>query len=96
MIPATPQPDPSVILDLLEAFRRSKTMFAAVSLGIFDTLEEGPKSLAELARSLDLNPDALERLLDGCIGLQLLDRQGMPTRTRRSPRPISASGAHRV
>ena len=61
---------------LLEAFRRSKTMFAAVSLGIFDSLEEGPKSLATLAETLDLNPDALERLLDACIGLHLLDRRG--------------------
>ena len=51
-------------------------MFAAVSLGIFDALGDGPKSLAELAQLLDLNPDALERLLDACIGLQLLDRQG--------------------
>ena len=41
--------DPGVILDLLEAFRRSKTMFAAVSLGIFDTLESAPKSLDRLA-----------------------------------------------
>jgi acetylserotonin N-methyltransferase len=65
-----------VILDLLVAFRLSKTMFAAVSLGIFDALEDGPKSLAELARLLDLNPDALERLLDACVGLQLLGRRG--------------------
>lgn len=76
MIQDTPQPDPSVVLDLLEAFRRSKTMFAAVSLGIFDTLESGPKSLAGLAEALNLDPDALERLLDACIGLQLLNRQG--------------------
>ncbi len=70
------QPDPSVILELLEAFRRSKAMFAAVSLGIFDTLEDGPKSLAGLAEALKLNPDALERLLDACIGLHLLERRG--------------------
>ena len=76
MIRDTSQPDPSVILELLEAFRRSKTMFAAVSLGIFDTLEDGPNSLAGLAKALDLNPDALERLLDACIGLHLLDRRG--------------------
>ena len=31
-------PDPAPILDLLEAFRRSKTMFAALSLGVFDAL----------------------------------------------------------
>jgi acetylserotonin N-methyltransferase len=66
--------DPAVVLDLLESFRRSKTMFAAVSLGIFDALETGPKSLSALAIELKLNPDALERLLDACVGLQLLER----------------------
>src|SRR5215472_10120494 len=73
--PDTPLPDPSVVLDLLEAFRRSKTMFAAVSLGIFDSLELGPKSLSGLAEELKLDPDALERLLDACVGLRLLDRR---------------------
>ena len=73
--PDTPLPDPSVVLDLLEAFRRSKTMFAAVALGIFDNLESEPKSLARLAEELKLNPDALERLLDACVGLHLLDRR---------------------
>ncbi len=76
MIRDTSQPDPGVILELLEAFRRSKAMFAAVSLGIFDALEEGPKSLTGLAEGLEVNPDALERLLDACIGLHLLDRRG--------------------
>jgi acetylserotonin N-methyltransferase len=68
------KPDPSVVLDLLQAFRWSKTMFAAVSLGVFDALTEGPLSLETLAQRLKANPDALERLLDGCVGLQLLDR----------------------
>ena len=70
------QPDPAVVLDLIEAFRRSKTMFAAVSLGIFDALATGPKSLADLAHELKSNPDGLERLLDACVGLQLLRRSG--------------------
>jgi acetylserotonin O-methyltransferase len=72
----TPAADPSVVLDLLEAFRRSKTMFAAVSLGVFDALESAPKSLAGLAETLQLNSDALERLLDACVGLELLERTG--------------------
>ncbi len=76
MAPDTPLPDPSVVLDLLEAFRRSKTMFAAVALGLFDSLERGPKSCSGLAEELKLDPDALERLLDACVGLQLLDRRG--------------------
>jgi acetylserotonin N-methyltransferase len=76
MVPEDSNPDPTVILDLLEAFRRSKTMFAAVSLGVFDTLERGPQSAPGLAESLKLNAGALERLLDACVGLQLLARQG--------------------
>jgi acetylserotonin N-methyltransferase len=80
-------PDPSVILDLCEAFRRSKTMFAAVSLGIFDALESGPMSLAELAATLNLNEDALERLLDACVGLLLLERAG----TRFANTPAAAA-----
>jgi acetylserotonin O-methyltransferase len=76
MIPEVANPDPTIILDLLEAFRRSKTMFAAVSLGIFDALDTRPQSLAALAQRLNLNADALERLLDACVGLQLLNRQG--------------------
>ena len=36
-------PDPSVVLDLIEAFRRSKVLFAAVALGVFDALATGPE-----------------------------------------------------
>src|SRR6266850_1862221 len=68
--------DPSVVLDLIEAFRRSKTLFAAVALGVFDALAAGPRSLEELAASLASSADGLERLLDACVGLKLLDRPG--------------------
>lgn len=68
--------DPAPILDLLVAFRRSKTMFAAVSLGVFDALAAGPRTLADLAVHLTANADALERLLDACVGLQLLHKAG--------------------
>src|SRR5262245_113153 len=67
-------PDPTVVLDLLEGFRRSKVLFAAVALGVFDALEGGPKSLAALAKDVGANADALERLLDAAVGLQLLRR----------------------
>ncbi len=68
------RPDPGIVLDLLQAFRCSKVMFAAVSLGVFDALVAGPKPLRLLAEELKANADALERLLDACVGLQLLDR----------------------
>ncbi|MDB5309036.1 MAG: hioM [Gemmataceae bacterium] len=69
-------PDPSVVLDLLAAFRRSKTMFAAAALGVFDALEAGPKTAPALAADLKADPGALARLLDACVGLGLLRRAG--------------------
>jgi acetylserotonin N-methyltransferase len=69
-------PDATVVLDLIEAFRRSKTMFTAVSLGVFDALEASPAPVRTLAGVLGVNADALERLVDACVGLQLLSRQG--------------------
>lgn len=68
--------NPSVVIDLIDAFRRSKTMFAAVKLGVFDLLEAGPATLAEVAASLGTNLDATERLLDSCTGLKLLTKEG--------------------
>lgn len=76
MTPESSSPDPAVVLDLLESFRRSKVMFAAVSLGIFDALDERPRSSADLAAALNLHPDALARLLDAAVALRLIERRG--------------------
>jgi len=67
------KPEPAPILDLIEAFRRSKTMFVAVRLGIFDALEQKPQTAAELAATLNLHPAALARLLNACAALGLLE-----------------------
>jgi acetylserotonin N-methyltransferase len=69
-------PDPSPVTELIEAFRRSKAMFAAVSLGVFDALEPKPRSVNALAEELGVKADPLERLLDACVGLKLLRRHG--------------------
>ncbi len=65
-------PDPALIHSLLEAFRRSKTMMAAVSLGVFEALEPAGATSGELASSLGLHAGALERLLGACVALGLL------------------------
>lgn len=51
------------VLDLIDAFRRSKTMFAAVKIGIFDG-----------ARPADYKE--LPRLLDACVALGFLEKRG--------------------
>lgn len=94
---ATAMPDPFGVLDLIEAFRRSKAMFAAVSLGIFDALLERPKSVAELAGELQLNADALGRLLDACVGLQFLARRGAIYENRPAAAAyLTESSPHRL
>jgi acetylserotonin O-methyltransferase len=67
--------DPAPVLDLIQAFRRSKTMFTAVSLGVFDRLGDGTAASAQLASQLDAHPIALEQLMDACAGLGLLEKQ---------------------
>ena len=53
--------DPALILDLIEAFRRSKVMFAAVELGVFEGKREGKE---------------IDRLLEACGALGLLEKHG--------------------
>ena len=53
----------NIVLDLIDAFRRSKTMFAAVELGVFDG--QRPADVRELGR-----------LLDACVALGFLQKEG--------------------
>jgi len=66
--------DPTPVLQSLDGFRRSKAMFAALELGIFERLHRGPAKADVLARELSLNPDAAERLLDACVGSGFLGK----------------------
>jgi acetylserotonin N-methyltransferase len=64
--------DAAPVLELILAFRRSKTMFAAVSFGIFDRLSNRSATAEELAETIAVDFSALARLLDGCVSLGLL------------------------
>ena len=68
--------DPSLVIELIEAFRSSKVLFVAVSLGIFDSLERAPASAESLASEVGCQPEPLERLLDASVGLGLLHKRG--------------------
>jgi acetylserotonin N-methyltransferase len=90
-------PDPAPVLDLIEAFRRSKAMFAAVSLGVFDRLAQRPASLPDLARDLGCHADSLSRLLDACVGLGLLIREGAGyANTPAAAAYLCATSPHRL
>jgi len=80
-------PDPLPVIDLIEAFRRSKTMFAAVALGIFDRLEPAPAHAAKLAEESGVKPEPLARLLDACVALGFLRKEG----DRYSNQPVASA-----
>ncbi|MCP5118250.1 MAG: homocysteine methyltransferase, partial [bacterium] len=65
-------PDAEPIFDLIEAFRRSKTLFTAVSMGLFDRLARGPADARTLAGGG--RGEAVERLLDACVSLSLIEK----------------------
>jgi len=67
-------PNPEPIFFFIEAFRRSQAMFTAVDLRVFDHLEHAPLGTSQLASLIQANPDALERLLNTCVNLELLHR----------------------
>ena len=69
-------PNPAPVLDLIQAFRTSKTMFASVSLRIFDRLDNGGAEAKTLAQELGANADAIECLLNSCVALGLIEKRG--------------------
>jgi acetylserotonin N-methyltransferase len=68
-------PDASPVLDLIDAFRSSKTMFTAAGMGIFDRLHDAPSTAADMAAQTGAHSGAMERLLDGCTALGLLEKR---------------------
>ena len=90
--------NPAPIIDLIDAFRKSKVLFVTMSFGLFDRLHGATASCTKLAEELEADFDALERLLDACVGLEVLARNnGEYTNTpiadvylwRESPQTLS-------
>ncbi|MEE6511917.1 hypothetical protein FKM82_018780 [Ascaphus truei] len=65
---------PKQILEYMDGFFVSKTMFAACELGVFDVLHESELALsaAAVAARLGTSVDGTDRLLSACVGLKLL------------------------
>src|SRR5262249_28794847 len=90
-----PHPDPAPIIELIEAFRRSQTMFTALSLGVFEALHAAPGDAASLASRVGAHAGALARLLDGCAALGLLEkREGIYSNSPAAERYLCAASPH--
>jgi 2-polyprenyl-3-methyl-5-hydroxy-6-metoxy-1,4-benzoquinol methylase len=78
-IPASPHPpaiDARQLLDMNYAFAQTALLMAAVRLRLFTILAEGPLNVRELADRMHIDPQALERLLQGLRMLELLSQDG--------------------
>jgi 2-polyprenyl-3-methyl-5-hydroxy-6-metoxy-1,4-benzoquinol methylase len=83
MAPTTNTPrDSSVVrrqielLDTAHGYFGSQVLFTANELGVFGELADGPRTANRLAQSLEADEDALERLLNACVALELLALDG--------------------
>lgn len=63
------------LFDLCAGFVYSQILYACVTLGVFEILRGGPRTLHSLSRSLALPPAATERLIRGAIALRLISRR---------------------
>ncbi|KAM4731668.1 acetylserotonin O-methyltransferase isoform 3-T3 [Anableps anableps] len=75
--PTTPATDmyPRKILEYMEGFLISKTVFTSCELGVFDVLLTADRSLSaeEISQAVGASLDGTQRLLAACTGLQLLN-----------------------
>jgi O-methyltransferase/methyltransferase family protein len=63
------KPLPAVMLDLIIGYWVSQLVHVAAKLGLADLLKGGPKSPAELARSVGADPGTLRRVLRALAGV---------------------------
>ena len=69
-------PDPDDVLELFLGFWISRTVMAAVELGVFEVLEATPMTLDEARAALGgLASRPARALLDTCVAVRLLDKE---------------------
>lgn len=68
-------PKPDRIMEVGLGFQASKTLLAAVSLGVFEKLADGPATRAEIEDDLGLHPRSSADFLDALVALGFLDRE---------------------
>jgi len=66
----------AALFDLCAGFVYSQILLAVVRLRLPDLLADGPRTVADLAHSMDLSPEAADRLLRAAAALRLVEPRG--------------------
>jgi len=69
------RPDPDDVLELFLGFWISRSVMAAVELGVFETLEDAALTLPEAEAALGLPTRPARALLDTCVAARLLEKE---------------------
>jgi SAM-dependent methyltransferase len=64
------------LMQLTLGYWRSQVLFAATRLGVFDALAAGPRTAEQVASQCAAAPDHMGRLLQACVALELVERDG--------------------
>ncbi|WP_067794006.1 methyltransferase domain-containing protein [Actinomadura formosensis] len=79
------------LLDLMQGFKKTAVLRAAVRLGVFDALAGGPANAAELATRLAVQARGLRLLLNALTALRLLECDGHRYRLGPGTGPLLVS-----
>ncbi len=79
--------NPAPMLELARGFMGSKALLAAVKLGVFDALSDGPLTGEQLRQKLGLHPRAIPDFPDALVALGMLWRDGDGTGARYANTP---------
>lgn len=69
--------DYNIIQDIAFGFQKSQLLFTAIKYDVFSLISEGENTLDKLVAKLDVNKEALERLLNAIVSIDLLDKNGL-------------------
>lgn len=68
-------PNPALLMQLALAYRSSAVLFAAVELGVFSAMSNGPRTAAEITSATKADGEKLRMLLEACVAEGLLTRE---------------------
>lgn len=75
--------NPGLLMQVALAHRSSAVLFAATELDVFSTMAAGPRTAEEIARQCGSLPEPTRFLLDACVTVGMVEREG--NRYRNSP-----------
>ena len=72
---------PAALLEIAVGYQKSQTLFAFAELKIPDLLHEKEMPSVEMAKRLKIHPLAMERFLNACAAIGLLQKTASCSRT---------------